>query len=322
MKKIVSMALALLAAASLICSGNKAVEAMENTAAGSGSVPDLTGQWKQVNSAYEDAYQGAVIDGETIEIYWVTDGGHSRSLYWAGPFVQPEAETWSLRNDKSKTDGEPLASHDDAKEFHYADGQIRYIASLTGADMAVQLERADWVPAEEEKAGGTAPEDRTESGFDPETNRVLSLGGVKFFLPAYFDVLTGDSSDTDMMYSLTDSKGHGWLAFVAYDWTGVTQKEFEEVKSTLTFDQNEELKDDLSDIKTGDITIAGLSGWSMSCRDRAGTERPSTDRQCAVFNSRTGTLFFITMDFYDDDRTAYDYAGDFQKMLDSAELTS
>lgn len=112
------------------------------------------------------------------------------------------------------------------------------------------------------------------------------------------------------------------LAFFASDWTGVTQREFEEVKSTLTFDQNENLRDDLSDVKTGELMVAGLSGWLMSCKDRAGTEKSSTDLQCVVFNPRTETLIVITTSFYDDDRTAYDYAGDFQKMLESAELVS
>lgn len=325
MKKIVFALLTALLFVSLTACGKETAGTEEDTQPAetvSESIPNLTGQWKQVNSAYEDAYQGAVIDGETIEIYWVADGGYSRSLYWVGPFVQPETGSWSLQNEKSKTDGESLASHDEAKEFTYTDGQICYTASLTGADMAIQLERADWMPVEEEKTGGTAPEDRTKSGFDPTIGRALSIGGVKFSLPIYYDVLSGDSDNTKKMYSLTDSKGHCGLVFYAYDWAGVTQREFEEVKPTLTFDHNENLRDDLSDVKTREITVAGLSGWLMSCKDRAGTEKSSTDLQCVVFNPRTETLIVITTTFYDDDRTAYDYAGDFQKMLESAELVS
>lgn len=45
---------------------------------------DLTGDWKQVNSSSDDSYQQATISGDTIEIYWVSDNGDSKSLYWAG----------------------------------------------------------------------------------------------------------------------------------------------------------------------------------------------------------------------------------------------
>lgn len=87
-----------------------------------------------------------------------------------------------------------------------------------------------------------------------------------------------------------------------------------------TFDNNENLKKDLSDIKAGEAAVAGLSGWSMTCRDRVGTERSSSEHQCVVYNPKTGVVIFITISFYDDDTTHYDYMGDFQKMLDSAKL--
>ena len=50
---------------------------------------DLTGDWKQVNSSSDDSYQQATISGDTIEIYWVSDNGDSKSLYWAGSFEAP-----------------------------------------------------------------------------------------------------------------------------------------------------------------------------------------------------------------------------------------
>ncbi len=36
-------------------------------------IPDLTGEWKQANSKSKDSYQAATINGDTIEIYWVSD---------------------------------------------------------------------------------------------------------------------------------------------------------------------------------------------------------------------------------------------------------
>lgn len=52
--------------------------------------PDLSGNWKQINSDSETSYQSATIEGETIEIYWVDEEGETKSLYWAGTFIAPE----------------------------------------------------------------------------------------------------------------------------------------------------------------------------------------------------------------------------------------
>lgn len=88
------------------------------------SIPDLSGQWKQVNSDSQNRYQGAIIDGNTIEIYWVVNNGDTYSLYWSGSFVAPttadELYSWVSDNNKEKTERAMLASHDDTKAFSYA----------------------------------------------------------------------------------------------------------------------------------------------------------------------------------------------------------
>ena len=50
---------------------------------------DLTGEWTQSNKNSEDSYQIATISGETITINWVSNGGDTKSLYWAGSYVAP-----------------------------------------------------------------------------------------------------------------------------------------------------------------------------------------------------------------------------------------
>ena len=44
---------------------------------------DLTGEWEQSDKNSEDSYQIATITEGTIEVYWVSDGGDTTSLYWA-----------------------------------------------------------------------------------------------------------------------------------------------------------------------------------------------------------------------------------------------
>ena len=107
--------------------------------------PDLTGNWKQTNSKSNSSYQVATISGNTIEIYWVSDNGDTKSLYWAGTFVAPtvadEPYKWDSKNDHSKTESAMLASSDDTKTVTYQNGVLSYEASAMGTTTTVKLEK-------------------------------------------------------------------------------------------------------------------------------------------------------------------------------------
>ena len=107
--------------------------------------PDLTGEWKQVNSNSEDSYQSATIADGVVEVYWVSDGGDTKSLYWAGTYEAPtaagESYSWDSQNDHDKTDMALLASGDDQKTFTYENGQISYEVSVLGTTTTVRLEK-------------------------------------------------------------------------------------------------------------------------------------------------------------------------------------
>lgn len=109
------------------------------------SPPDLTGEWKQVNGDSEDSYQSATISDGVIEVYWVSDGGDTKSLYWAGTYEAPtnasEPYSWASENDHEKTDSALLASGDDQKTFTYENGQISYDVSAMGMTTTVRLEK-------------------------------------------------------------------------------------------------------------------------------------------------------------------------------------
>ncbi len=108
---------------------------------------DLTGDWKQVNSSSDDSYQQATISGDTIEIYWISDNGDSKSLYWAGSFEAPttadEPYSWESKNDHDKTDSALMASSDDTKKFTYEKNQISYEASAMGTTTTIRLEKQE-----------------------------------------------------------------------------------------------------------------------------------------------------------------------------------
>lgn len=107
--------------------------------------PDLTGEWKQTNSDSNDSWQAATITDDTIEVYWVSDNGDTKSLYWAGSFEAPtddaEPYTWESKNDHDKTDSALLASPDDTKTFTYESGELSYEVSALGTTTTVRLEK-------------------------------------------------------------------------------------------------------------------------------------------------------------------------------------
>lgn len=107
--------------------------------------PDLTGTWKQSNSETEDAYQEAVISGDTIEIYWVSNGGDTKALYWAGSYAAPvdatEPYSWDSKNDTEKTATALMASSDDTKTITYEKQELSYSVSALGMTTKVRLQK-------------------------------------------------------------------------------------------------------------------------------------------------------------------------------------
>ena len=107
--------------------------------------PDLTGEWKQVDGNSEDTWQSATITADYIEVYWVSDNGDTKSLYWAGSFTAPtsadEPYTWESANDTEKTSMALLASTAESKTFTYENGQIVYEVTALGTTTTVRLEK-------------------------------------------------------------------------------------------------------------------------------------------------------------------------------------
>ena len=96
--------------------------------------PDLTGVWTQVDAG--DSYQQATIQGDTIEINWISSDG-TTALYWAGSYTAPETAaepySWTSENDTAKTSGALLASQDASKEIkncHHNESYAPLLAKL------------------------------------------------------------------------------------------------------------------------------------------------------------------------------------------------
>ncbi len=105
----------------------------------------LVGNWEEKDKG--DTYHAGYITGDTIEIFWVSDGGESLSLYWAGSYVKPgemvSEYSWESANDTEKTAFALLASGDDTKTFTYKDGELTYTASALGTTKTIHLVPTD-----------------------------------------------------------------------------------------------------------------------------------------------------------------------------------
>ena len=151
-RKIVAIATCVLIVAACVgCSASENSDAVSERASESldetadveeETIPDLTGTWVQAD-ADNDSWQEAVIEGDTITVYWVSDGGDTKSLYWAGTYEAPteatDTYTWTSENDTEQTSVALLASTADTKDFTYSDGELSYEVTALGTTTTVRL---------------------------------------------------------------------------------------------------------------------------------------------------------------------------------------
>jgi activator of HSP90 ATPase len=148
MKKLITLIAVATALALTGCSGTDATSpgaAESHSSEAAPQIPDLSGAWKQSNSASADSYQQATITADTISIEWVADGGDTTSIYWVGSFDAPvdatEPYTWTSQRDVAATESALLASSDDTKEFTYKGDTVSYKVSALGTTTTVNLKK-------------------------------------------------------------------------------------------------------------------------------------------------------------------------------------
>ena len=142
MKRVTSVVAALLCALSLTACLGRSEEV---------EVPDLTGEWRQINSSNEGNYQGLYISDIGIEAYWILGSSDGAALYWAGTFTPPETWTedtttyeWESAADTSRTAMSLLTDKKKTKNFKYENGRLIYTVDYEGVTMTVYAEKEEW----------------------------------------------------------------------------------------------------------------------------------------------------------------------------------
>lgn len=125
-----------------VASGSSADSTSTAATEEAASPADLTGEWKSAD--VEGSYQSATIAADSIEVNWVSDGGKTKALYWAGSYEAPSEAgdfTWDSKNDTEKTGAAILASSDPIKTFSYSGDVISYEVSAMGVTKTIELKR-------------------------------------------------------------------------------------------------------------------------------------------------------------------------------------
>lgn len=139
--------------------------------------PNLTGEWRAPDTSNKDAYHGIYISGNKIEIYWVSDGGSTRTLYWEGTYDAPadgkEPYTWQSYSDPSHASG-LLAAAGATKEFTYENGVISYSASALGMSTTIEARKQSWGFLTEPEDAGAAALSSTVPVADVEAKSELT----------------------------------------------------------------------------------------------------------------------------------------------------
>lgn len=293
------------------------------------SIPDLSGQWKQVNSDSQNRYQGAIIDGNTIEIYWVVNNGDTYSLYWSGSFVAPttadELYSWVSDNNKEKTERAMLASHDDTKAFSYANDQISYSSSIMGTTTTVRLERDNWASGLEiedtTKKEASTSQKRDKSGFCIETNQRITFGGVDFSIPDYYDTVDKKSTEIYKHY-YPERSDYNCSLILRVEDTKISQSDFDFGKENAAKEMISKYSSGSAiEIKSEPKQIADLSGWSFSFKMGPDTENLTVVNGAFALDPDNQKLLLVVQMYDSTDRSDIDYTGDFDKIIESAERT-
>ncbi len=289
--------------------------------------PELEGQWKQVNSTDEGSFHGAIIDGDEIEIYAVSNNGDTRSLYWSGSFTPPDAAgepyLWESQNNRDKTSQATLASQDDTISFTYADGQISYSASAMGTTSTIRLERVAWAPGleieESVPAGSGAPEGDTRPSGAGYDSTPFSIAGMEFSVPSYYEQQEPQSNETSI---ITDFEYYvngdlpARLRFVEQT-VSVTQEEFEEIKDALT----ESMINALGTaqlVESKEITLAGLSARHVSFTMINDLNAEVYGYMTFTYNLAEEKLLYVIICFAPE----FDLLDDYAQMMETARLTA
>ncbi len=161
---------------------------------------------------------------------------------------------------------------------------------------------------------------RNLSGFDTLTNQSITFCGIDFSFPAYFDVLESETASDDYVHYYPEEKNYSCSLIFSANDTELSQSEFDDRKSAIADSIMAQHKNKV-DVNSASTVVAGLSGWSMSYIT-TDYENPAAVNLSFIFNPENQKIIMVFVLFDSVDMSNYDYAGDYYKMIQSAEINT
>lgn len=169
---------------------------------------------------------------------------------------------------------------------------------------------------------------RNRSGFNPKTNQTITWCGVDFSFPSYFDVLQEDSTEVWTTYYPHEENYYASLMFQS---SGLLEEEGS-TDSQSSFNASlpniieatfysGKFFTGLTITKSENIEIAGLSGWIVEYISSTNEKgKYSIGSYAITYNPVAKKILMINCVYDSDDKSRYDYQGDYQKMLETAKI--
>lgn len=161
----------------------------------------LEGNWEEKEKG--DSYQAGYIHDDIIEIFWISDGGDTKALYWSGSYTAPDnldnGYSWDSINNKEKTATALLASGDDTKTFTYENGEIVYKASALGTTKTMHLVPTDTDYSEKqdsESREGLSDTPTNPENYDIEVMAEYTLPDSIGWYTRHFIIIKNNSEET------------------------------------------------------------------------------------------------------------------------------
>lgn len=317
-KYVLSLILALILCFDLSACGDKRDD-LSSPSVSPATPPDLSGQWKQINSNSEDSYQGAIIDGDVIEIYWVSDGGNTRSLYWSGTYSAPatteEPYSWESINNEEKTAHALLASSDSSKTFTYKSGQISYSASALGSTSTIRMEKEEWdaglkiEPAEPQNVADDSVSENTSSKNNI-TYFSFSLGGIEFSIPSYYEIAANESTNESTTFNANTGD---FVQLILGETKCENESEFDSAVEEMISSVG-----DVSEVSFfPDVSLAGLHSSSFSASGKTNGVATTIGATLAYHPDIQKAILIA---FMKAGNLQYDYEADYNALILTAKL--
>ena len=298
------------------------------------NIDDIYGLWKDDTFGYEDRYE-ALIDEDSITIYKYQN--NVKYIYWIGTF---DAKILSLNSDIeqkifSKNYNQiskyiSVASQANTKEFIYDNQSIRFISQFNNDRYEVTLNRYN---AYNDRIRMIKYQRDRESAWNESTNEKIILNNWTIEYPYYFDNEEEDifrnipdtwvyHIDNNMiaknLITLSPSNTKSFAELFIGEYKNANIENVYELYDMM-IDYSEQLNDANYDLITHSFDVENNVIMNMFSTKYIDVYNSKTQYGISleswILKNETNEVLIIGTAYNYDDKSNYDYIGDYEKIL-------